>query len=275
MNASSSNKNIVKQRPTLKYISCGGADKAPHAHTHPEFIFVADGSGRFEAQGNQYPIKTGDFIICSHGVEHSEYLFDTPDSSMFHVGLEGAVVFGHEKNSVIDDPFLIIHTNGSDFEIIKAYFKALYEEHTDPKLSSELIESDLLRLLLIYSLRLAVTDEGMLLIRNKQFYEAKRYFDKNFMTITNIEDVCNLLHINKFYLTHIFKEQLGIPPIRYLQSKKIEKAKALLASGVPISETASKCGYNDTAYFCRVFKKIVGVSPLQYRVQSKHRELHE
>lgn len=267
MNVSSANKNIIKQRPVLDYIRCDGADKAPHSHEHPELIFIAQGSGRFEALGNQYPIKTGDLIICSKGVEHSEYMFDLPNGIIYHVGFSDTVIFGHEKDELIDDAFALVHTQDDDYEIIRAYFKALFSEQAEPKVCGNMIKSDLLRLLLIHSLRLAVSDMRMLLLQNKQFFEAKDYFDKNFMTINGIEEVCEKLKINKFYLTHIFKEQLGIPPIRYLQIKRVEKAKALIANNVSISEAASRCGYNDTAYFCRVFKKIVGLSPLQYRIK--------
>ena len=97
---------------------------------------------------------------------------------------------------------------------------------------------------------------------------------KNYLAITNIEDACKILKINKFYLTHIFKEQLGMPPIKYLLTKRMEKAKHLLSStNSPISEIALKCGYTDTAYFCRVFKKAESITPLQYRNQVKNNNL--
>lgn len=263
-------KNIVKQRPVLKYIRNDGADKELHEHSHPEFIFVAGGSGRFETQTNQYPIKAGDFIICGKNVSHSEYLFDTPDSLMYHLGFTNTILNGMEEDDIINEPFCIIHT-GSQFDIIKAYFIALINEHLTPQISSKIIEEDLMRVLLLSSLRLAVCDMGLAYSQNKAFFEAKDYFDKNYLAITNIEDACKFLNINKFYLTHIFKEQLGMPPIKYLLNKKIEKAKHLLVySNASIREIALKCGYTDTAYFCRVFKKSEGITPLQYRIHIKN-----
>ncbi len=269
MNNEVAKKNIVKQRPTLEYIRYDGADKSPHEHDYPELIFVAEGSGRFETNENQYPIKAGDLIICSKNVPHSEYMFDSPESEIYHLGIKDIILSGMRKNELIEDPFCIIHTQDDSFAILKGLFLALKCENDNLKLCGKLIEDDALRLLIVYSLRLAVSDMSMLLIQNKAFFEAKSYFDKNFLNIISIEDVCKKLNINKFYLTHIFKEQLGMPPIRYLQFKRMEKAKQHISNGLSINETANRCGYTDTAYFCRVFKKIVGVTPLKYRSQVK------
>ena len=99
------------------------------------------------------------------------------------------------------------------------------------------------------------------------------YIDKNYTKIVSIESVCEHLNINKFYLTHIFKEQIDMPPIKYLIYKRMEHAKQLLISdnGMSINEIAEECGYSDTAYFCRVFKKTVDITPLQYKIKHLRR----
>lgn len=265
MKPDSSNKDIFKQRPLLGYIRCDGADKVPHSHDFTELIFVSEGSGRFESLGNQYPVKTGDFIICGKNVVHSEYIFESSNSLIYHVGISTASLYGKNNNELIDEPFRLIHTQNESYAIIKAYMYALKDEVENCRPSSKLMADDILWLLTITVLRLAVGNADLLYIKNKPFFDAKEYFDKNFLTITNIEEVCEHLSINKYYLTHIFKEQLGMPPVRYLQYKRMEKAKTLILQGVPLSEAAIKCGYQDTSYFCKVFKRIVGLSPLQYR----------
>lgn len=264
-------KNIVKQRPNLKYLRLGGADKDPHVHDHPEFIFISNGSGRFEVGENQYPIKTGDLIICGKNVLHSEYMFDV-ETEVYHLGFTKTILGAGNEDDIISEPFCIIHTD-TQYQIIKAYFSSLMQEVAFPKISSKVIEEDLMRVLLLSALRLAVSDLGIAYSQNKAFFEAKDYFDKNFLSINNIEDVCKKLSINKFYLTHIFKEQLGMPPIKYLISKRMDKAKNLLAlTDLSISEVANKCGYVDTAYFCRVFKKAENITPLHYRLSVKRKQ---
>lgn len=262
-------KNIIKQRPELEYIRIGGADKEPHAHAHPEFIFIDNGSGRFETKDNQYPIKTGDLIICGKDTVHSEYLFDMPNNSMYHLGFTKTVLSGMQEDEIISEPFCIIHT-GKNYESVRTYFANILAEEEVKQICGKIMQEDLLRVLLITSLRLAVYDIGMVYLPNKSYFEAKDYFDKNYVKIKSIEQVCETLNINKFYLTHIFKEQLDMPPIKYLQLKRMEKAKQLLlGTDLSINEIAIKCGYPDTAYFCRVFKKSEGTTPLQYKFQMK------
>lgn len=262
-------KNIIKQRPQLKYIHSGGADKQPHEHSHPEFIFVSNGSGRFETKENQYPIKTGDLIICSKEFTHSEYLFDIEGSNIYHLGFTRTLISGMNEDEIINEPFCIIHT-GDHFDLIKTCFGSLLAESEHKQICGKTVEEDLLRVLLIFALRLAVYDIGMAYMSNRTYFEAKEYFDKNFINIKSIEEVCIALNINKFYLTHIFKEQLGMPPIKYLLTKRMEKAKQLLlSSNLSVSDVAAKCGYLDTAYFCRVFRKFEGTTPLQYKIRMR------
>lgn len=254
----------------LAYLKTGGADKEPHSHPHPEFILVTEGSGRFEAGENHYPIKAGDLIICGKDVFHCEYMFDAPEGTLVHLGFQKTVLGGMEENEIISEPFCIIHT-GAQFETIKTYIMSIDSELKSPKLCSNVIVDDLLRVLLLTVLRLAVSDMGLAYSKNKAFFEAKDYFDKNYLSIENIEDACKVLNINKYYLTHIFKERLGMPPVRYLLMRRMNRAKNLLVStNAPIGEVALKCGYTDTAYFCRVFKKLENVTPLQYRIKIKN-----
>ncbi len=266
-------KNIIKQRPVLKYVKRGGPDKRQHSHPHPEFIFVVNGSGRFETQDNQYPIKTNDVIICSKDVLHSEYLFDSPDCEMYHLGFDNVLLSNMEENDIIQEPFCIIHS-GEKAQIISSYFKAIIEERQNMQLCSKTIIDDVLRVLLLTLLRFAVYDMGALFSQNKAFFEAKEYFDKNYSSICCIQDVCNLLNVNKYYITHVFKEQLGMPPIKYLMNKRLEKAKNLLGTTkLPISEIATKCGYTDAAYFCRIFKKVESITPLNFRAKVRDGEI--
>ncbi|MBE5730434.1 MAG: helix-turn-helix domain-containing protein [Clostridiales bacterium] len=262
-----SKKNIIKQRPVLEYIRNDGAHKEMHSHPHPELIFVVGGGGRFELDGYLYPIKENTIIICSKDVAHSEYVFDSPDVQVYHLGFSGVVLGDLEPDVVINEPYCMLNT-GEDWQLFKSYFEALVKEEKTRGMGSKIIQDDLVRVLLISTLRLAAPDFERLYSHNKAYLDAKEYFDKNYLTIENIEDVCKLLGLNKFYLTHLFKERLGIPPIKYLLNKRMERAKQYLSTtGLTIGEVAQRCGYTDTAYFCRVFKKNEGVSPLKYRNQ--------
>jgi len=75
------------------------------------------------------------------------------------------------------------------------------------------------------------------------------------------------LPFNTEYLKKMFKREVGLTPLQYLTSKRLENAASTLSSFCGkgnISETAQLCGFSDPLYFSRLFKKRYGVSPRNY-----------
>ena len=74
------------------------------------------------------------------------------------------------------------------------------------------------------------------------------------------------VNISEDYLTRIFKKDMGLSPWDYLNRYRVQLATEMLTqTGATINEVAAATGFQDQAYFCRVFKKIKGVSPGQVR----------
>ena len=68
---------------------------------------------------------------------------------------------------------------------------------------------------------------------------------------------------------YLFKEELGMTPLAYQQTLRIKDAmSALISSRQNVTEIAEQTGYKDPLYFSRVFKKLVGLSPSEYRKQN-------
>ena len=88
-------------------------------------------------------------------------------------------------------------------------------------------------------------------------------------TIASSDDYIRDMKINeKLYLTKIFKEQYGTTINAYISQKRITAAKQLLRfSDKTIEQVSAEIGINDTNYFTRLFKKIEGITPGEYRKQ--------
>lgn len=71
------------------------------------------------------------------------------------------------------------------------------------------------------------------------------------------------------HMRRLFREQLGKPPHEYLMGLRIKTAKRLLASRdithYSVTEICMMVGFNDVSYFSRVFKKVTGIAPSEYR----------
>lgn len=76
------------------------------------------------------------------------------------------------------------------------------------------------------------------------------------------------MFLSSSYLCTLFKNETGLTLNQYLTDFRIEKAKKLLTDPrYKIAEISAKVGYSDGNYFGKTFKKMVGVSPSEYREQ--------
>ena len=74
------------------------------------------------------------------------------------------------------------------------------------------------------------------------------------------------VNLSVWRLCHIFKSDVGMPPIRYLRLLRMERAKTLLESSfLSVKEIAFQVGLNDESHFVRDFKSTYGFSPAHYR----------
>ena len=96
--------------------------------------------------------------------------------------------------------------------------------------------------------------------------QIKEYLDQNYTSPITLDSLSETVYISKHYLSHLFKEQTGVSPIKYLTAKRMEKAcQLLLETSRPVSEISKAVGYENPLYFSQVFKRIYGISPAKYR----------
>ncbi|QTA37528.1 helix-turn-helix transcriptional regulator [Thermosipho ferrireducens] len=102
---------------------------------------------------------------------------------------------------------------------------------------------------------------------NKKIIEkAILYIYDNFSRDIKLHDVCNYVHVSSSYFCSIFKKSTGMCFSRYLNRVRIEKSKELLRqSKMSILEIALEVGFNSQSYFTKMFKKITGVTPKDFR----------
>lgn len=94
-----------------------------------------------------------------------------------------------------------------------------------------------------------------------------RYVERNYRNNIALQDIAEQLHANQSYLSRLYKSCSGVNLFDDIQRRRIEKAKeCLIASDWKIQVVAKYVGFEDSAYFSRVFKKETGMSPKEYRI---------
>lgn len=98
--------------------------------------------------------------------------------------------------------------------------------------------------------------------------EIAKYIEANYTSNITLQDISAQFHLNREYISRKFKQELKENVIDYLNRIRIEKAKLLLMNPhMKISEAARSVGYQDEKYFSRVFKKVEGQSPTEFRAR--------
>lgn len=93
------------------------------------------------------------------------------------------------------------------------------------------------------------------------------YIKENISSSISIENLSNKAYMSKSTFYRTFKRELGISPQEYILKEKIKTAKKLLENNKnKISSICSQTGFQDVNYFIRLFKKIEGITPHQFRI---------
>jgi AraC-like DNA-binding protein len=99
-----------------------------------------------------------------------------------------------------------------------------------------------------------------------QARRAEELMRRNLAEDLRLADVARECGLSVAYFSRNFCKTFGAPPYRWFQTRRIERAKALLSEGGrPIAEIAVDCGFADQSHFTRVFTKLVGVGPGAWR----------
>jgi AraC-like DNA-binding protein/CheY-like chemotaxis protein len=99
----------------------------------------------------------------------------------------------------------------------------------------------------------------------------KDYIKANYAKDININLAANLVHLHPNYLSSIFKQQTNSTIIQYLHNIRIEKVKEMLITNHSLAadKAGLLAGYDNPSHFFKVFKKVTGITPSQYRASYK------
>jgi AraC-like DNA-binding protein len=151
-------------------------------------------------------------------------------------------------------------------ELKEAYFKT-------PVLSTK-EHSSVVKLLAIFAQHLSmISNQIVLQQQNAELpvvSRAKEFIRQNQTEDLSLTKVAKAVNTSSFYFCKLFKKSTGLNFTDYVSRVRIEKAKNLLLNpNLRISEIAYEIGFQSLTHFNRVFKKIIGQSPTEYRAQLK------
>lgn len=230
------------------------------------FFIVKEGSGTLEYDGNTYPLKQNDcvFIDCQKKHSHCSNLDELWILNWMHF-------YGPNMSGIYDKFTERSGTPAFHTESPEQYITLLDEVFSIASSDNYIRDMQLyekITTLLTYLMEDSWNPGRQTTpSRQKQnVQEVKDYIDAHFTEKLTLDNLADRFFINKFYLSKIFKEQFGTSINSYLLQVRVTHAKRLLRfSELSIEQIGYECGISDANYFSRMFKKIEGISPGEYR----------
>ncbi len=128
----------------------------------------------------------------------------------------------------------------------------------------------MIRLLIIFSKHLSVIANQLMVEQQNQeppmIARARKYINEHQQEPLSLEQIAKSLNVSTFYFCKMFKKATGLTFTDYLNRTRVERAKNLLMNpNVRVSEAAYDCGFVSLTHFNRIFKRVVGRSPTDFR----------
>ena len=235
---------------------------------------ICSGKGTLELDGKPMRLHFGQLFITKPGESCRYYADETDPWSYCWMTFDGEAARRYVESAGFTEG-VNVQDSGID---ASQFYQLVSRVLENPEMS---IANDMLSLgvLLEYlSLSIKSNYRARKVNRLPDEYSGEDYvtramtmLDGNFANI-RISEVARNIGLNRSYLTTLFKKQIGISPKEYLVQRRVKYACDYLENtNLQFQEVARFVGYDDPLTFSKLFRKLQGVSPTEYRKQF-HRE---
>jgi YesN/AraC family two-component response regulator len=247
-----------------------------HLHEGYEIYFLISGDVNYFVEKKIYPIEYGDLMITNSREIHKPAF--QSDKMYERITLE--------FNPAIIQPF-----NSLKFDLLDCFSNRPSGEQNKIKMTARQ-RHDVIELFNKIEQLNDSAYEGYEILKLNYLIELLVYINRMFKKIPQNKENTNIpeklipvlnhieyslesdlsldsleskFYINRFYLSKLFKKSIGSSIHNFILFKRISKAKTLLSDGFSVTDTCTKCGFNDYSNFLKMFKRTVGVSPGKYK----------
>ena len=263
----------------------GDFQKLPGMHYHfkPEIFIQLKGDTKFVLPHEETLLLEGDMAVMPTGIPHKEVIY--PKNHHFRnlvVGFYSNTIslhFAYEAAPQKPDIEFIQFYDTPNLDHYVSLTNQLVEVFHSTSPAKEYIIKGIVTNLLASFLDLVENGNNSLNKDIGKVFQTKWIVREQISNPDlNVKMIAAHLQCSADYLSHLFHSETGEKLIHYIQRIRIRGATyALETTALYVSEIAWSSGYTDAAYFARIFKKFIGMSPADYRAnfQKKHQEEEE
>lgn len=270
------------------YIGYGNHPEDLSVHRHKDFdemVIVLNGSAIHVVDNEEHLISRGDVFIISEDTSHGYinpkdfYICNIMYDRDFMISskLDIAKSAGYHALFVLEPYLSKEHSFNSrlklineDFEKIKQLIGDMIDEFCVYKPCRDtILFSGFLYLCAFLSRHYTFNpssqfeDNGVINLANAVSYIENHFSEE--LSVTKLAEMCNY---SARHFIRLFSDTYKTTPLEYIINTRINYAKRCLKEGsYSVSKIAAECGFSDSNYFCRAFKRKTGLTPSQYKKQ--------
>ncbi len=220
------------------------------------------GGGGYFIEGQSFSARPGDLLLFNSHTAHYEYTCGNACVS-YCIGIKGLSLDGLPKDHIIGKELSPLQSLGAFYPRFLQLFEGLWQEAREDGAATQYLLAALLSKLLLFLKEHGAANHTEL---DALVARAKRFIDENYREPLRLAAIAKACHANPYYLSRLFKAELGLSPMQYCILHRIGEAQNLLINtGDTITKIAMTVGYNNSNYFQNVFKDALGMTPREYR----------
>lgn len=237
----------------------------PRGRLDYQLLYIAAGKAHFHFDDKEQVVTAGHMVLYRPKEPQKYEYYGEDQTEVYWVHFTG----GNVKNilrsyGLTDDKRVFYCGSGLDYQTL---FRTMINELQMCKVNyAEMLEMYLRQIFIMlqrYFLNSLKTDNAHVV---EEINKATLYFNEHYSEDISIDEYAQNNHVSVSWFIRNFKQCTGSTPMQYILSKRIYNAEILLHdSTYNVTEIAEIVGYDNPLYFSRIFKKVKGISPSEYR----------
>lgn len=267
----------LSTHPLTEALHLNGFGYYPTAHHHQMqrsdhedhlVLYCTAGGGTLSVISNdekrQYAVHAGDVLLLPKATPH-HYKADLKTPwTLYWAHFDGSLSQHYCRHIAGHEPRHLIHLGLSSL-LISSFEHLFKASNTGYALTAYISASHTLGQILTSIATSSIPGPGTAHQENS-FSTVTAHMESVIHTQLDLDTLARLAGLSKYHFIKKYKETYGYSPIQHFIHRKIERAcQQLDTTALNISAVADSLGYDDPHYFSRLFKKVTGLSPQQYR----------
>jgi AraC-like DNA-binding protein len=243
----------------IKRCSTASQSKQFHFHSEVSIAVISSGSTTVSYNNTEYTFKANDLLLIPPQLVHNCIPYDSSEWHFSMIMIDSE--WFHDYFQYKSDEILQHSLNPESMDFFHAGLTALEKEPADQKerILIEFIES-LFKLFNENANTVLSTS-----IFSSKAEKVKEYIDNHFREKLRLNDLADLVGVNRYYLARSFKKCYNISPLLYQRNIRFNYAKEELKKNVSLIDLALDLGYYDQSHFTNDFTAFTGTSPGEYK----------